>query len=308
MDLLDIASFNPSSPTTNTPTTSSGKSTSVLGSFLDDIEPDDGEEKNKSSKSSSSGGKSSSIVSALAGLDLSSGGQTFAGTDIPKSGSKGQLLNSINGGGLQIDYEFLRQASIYSSKMSLVNVKLWNRSDTDLLAVNFPEVKGLEMRKFDEIARVPAGQVVERKLHIDFSAKATPVKLTVRVGEKEYPAKLSPEAGDLFRAHAISHEDYQVNQNKLSGMNEATVSAPVSDISTIPQKIVTRVHIAPLTSHKANVYRFSGRKLADNSILLIEISTTPDGQGSGGIAKVTVNCDDFMLSGQLIDTVKKCLA
>jgi len=246
-------------------------------------------------------------LDSLSGMDFSETGQLMSGVELPKTGAKGVLLDRMNGGGLQIDYEFSRQASLYSSKMNTVNLTLINKTSNTLNAIAIADVKGVEMRKFDEVARLLPGMEHATKIYVDFAAKTTPIKFNIRVGDKEFPVKLAPQVGELLRPHAVSHEDFQTNQSKLSGMNETVVSTECSDVNTIAQKVVRSISAAPLTQHLPNVYRFSGKKLADSHILLIEITTTPNDIGSGGVVKIRVNCDDFMFSGQLVDAIKKSL-
>eukprot|EP00456_Euglypha_rotunda_P022929 TRINITY_DN19206_c0_g1_i2.p1 TRINITY_DN19206_c0_g1~~TRINITY_DN19206_c0_g1_i2.p1 ORF type:complete len:192 (+),score=23.73 TRINITY_DN19206_c0_g1_i2:460-1035(+) len=190
--------------------------------------------------------------------------------------------------------------------MNTVTLKIVNKSGAELKGISLTDTKGIDMSKFDDIPRLGAGAEYLVKLHIDFQAKTTPIKFKVKVGEKEYGVKLAAECGELMKAYSVSHDDFKMHQNKLSGMNEQMITTKCSDLKQIPHVVTKHFNVAPLSQNNPNTWRFSSRKLADNHIILVEVITTPE-SGSGGTCNVRVNCDDFILSNTLIDILKKVI-
>jgi len=188
--------------------------------------------------------------------------------------------------------------------MNTINLKLINKANQDLKNISLSDLKKFEV-KIDDIPTLVPTQAFQAKLHIDFQGKSEKINFNVSVSGREYPVTLAPDVGELVRKHLISQEEFDKQQKKLSGMNESSVQASVKDVDSIASRVLGILNVAALAQKDDSIYRFSGQKLHDNSVLLVTIQLL---DAASGKVKIIVNCDDFVLNGQLADVIKRALA
>ena len=90
----------------------------------------------------------------LANLASSSSNSFNLGQSIITSKKEYELLNKINGNGLQINYVFPRTLSLTSNKMTTIEIIFKNFTNGDLTSLNIVNIKlqaGMSISQFHEV-------------------------------------------------------------------------------------------------------------------------------------------------------------
>jgi len=234
----------------------------------------------------------------------------LADVNIPRRGAHGQLLNPMNANGLEVEYCFSRKASIYSTAMNAIDLTFTNRSSNTLTNIHVPERNDnkRELKEFETIETLLPGASIDSRIHINFLGSPEQVKFPICFDKtKQSIVKLVPSIGELITPDLISHTEFEARQKKLQGMNEAVTSIKCHNSKLVAQQVMNAVNIAALTQPADNVYRFSGRVLAKDWILLIELVLTPIDSGNAAQCRVCVKCDDMMFISHVSSLLQKLL-
>eukprot|EP00457_Paulinella_chromatophora_P000815 gb/GEZN01000815.1/.p1 GENE.gb/GEZN01000815.1/~~gb/GEZN01000815.1/.p1 ORF type:complete len:1083 (+),score=281.68 gb/GEZN01000815.1/:92-3340(+) len=298
VDLLDLSALKSSS--------SSASSTSPTSLNLNVIASSFGV---ASSSSSSSSASSSSSTAAAPKVSKTGAVST------PRRGLMGQLLNSIKGGGLQVNFAIDRKPSLFSAKMNPVSLTLLNKSSATLHKISVPEAenKKITMVPFEELATLSPGQTHSVTLHLDFQGKPSALKFKLAVGQDLYPVILIPGPGEVVRPSGKASDAASFNklQAGLRGMNESTTTLSMSSLPSDPSeaglllaaKVVKRLNMQHLPAEPDSVgcQRFVG-VMQDGTDCLLTL------QINGGKVTIYVNCADFMFRPALLEAAKEALA
>ncbi|GLE01460.1 hypothetical protein PINS_up010290 [Pythium insidiosum] len=134
---------------------------------------------------------SNSLIGDLMSLSL-------AGSAGPAT--RRELLSAESGQGLEVEYSFLRQPSMYSPTMNLVQLWLSNKSSQPISrvkvvsksdsgnVVSFPEIPVL----------FPGSAPSMAQIHVDFGGQLEKVEMQVVTGEAVFDVSLMPVAGELL--------------------------------------------------------------------------------------------------------------
>eukprot|EP00455_Lapot_gusevi_P043016 TRINITY_DN5185_c0_g1_i4.p1 TRINITY_DN5185_c0_g1~~TRINITY_DN5185_c0_g1_i4.p1 ORF type:complete len:262 (-),score=61.20 TRINITY_DN5185_c0_g1_i4:60-845(-) len=256
---------------------------------------------------------SPSAVVSKAGSSSSSSSQGSSAISLPKYGLSGELLNHRNSGGLQVDYAFSRDSSLYSRAMNAVALTFANRKDFNLQFIRCSDAvieSGMEFRGFDVIPNLNPMSTAEQKIHILFAGKLEPVSFQIWNGDYQYKVTLAPTIGELIRPSFISTAQFSALQKRLAGMTESSFDMNMSDVTSIGTRMVTHFNAALLPDDDQKddkkTYRFAAEQLKDDQPFLIEVSTSAQ-RGSGQVS-VVVSTSDFIYTSIAADLVRKALS
>nr|CCA18067.1 AP3 complex subunit beta putative [Albugo laibachii Nc14] len=182
------------------------------------------------------------------------------------------LLSKVNGSDLKITYAYLRQPSMYSSSMNLI--QLWLQNDSDAAASRvkvieseYSDTEERRMVTFDEVPVIfPGGAPFLAQLHIDFRNRLEAIPLQVSISEKQYDVQLQVMVGELLSPTPMSLEEFErhvllADQDTLQSFD---LQLPNQDTDT---DIVSVVHDAVLQCcnlftvsrmHDQQTIRFAG--------------------------------------------------
>jgi len=232
--------------------------------------------------------------------------QLFDKIRMPRHGSKGVLLKESLGEGMEVQYAFIRQDSIYSKTMSVVELTFLSKVEVRDIHMTSVDVKQMEVRKFDKIPVLHAHQSTTANLHIDFKGSERKLKFSIGTTDRTYPVTLAPKAGDLLKSHPMSISAFDTARKRLTGMQETSfVTSKATSTEDLASKITKFVDIAVLSLNPSNpkLFRLSAHHRHDPSqLVLISVDEAP-----GGKYNVTINCDDMLFSGSLSDYLHKAI-
>lgn len=153
---------------------------------------------------------------------------------------------------------------------------------------------------FSEITELAPGASTEQSLSVTFSNVSQPAKFEIVHERGTYNVSLPPSVGDLVVPVDLSIQEFTENQKKLGGMHESSEPVSVSEdnISDIPRIVLTVAYLANIPSGQEGKYRFAGKTLTDQGIILVSIDVTTE-----GIGKCSVNCENTILASMLLKAI-----
>jgi len=240
-------------------------------------------------------------------------------------GLSGQLCSHMAGGGLEIDYQYSRKPSLYGPALNAITLTFTNRTTSFFSQLKLEDSK--EIRGFEALSVAPS-QSVDEKVHVNFQGRADAIKFTVMFAAlaaaatdgssapavpapRKTAVKIVPAIGELLRPDPISHTEFETRQKRLSGMSETVLPiVRVTNIRLVAQQVVNAMNVAPLLLQptKDTLFRFAAKVLSKEISVLIELDCKPDDNGNGASCRVTMNCDDMMFSGQLLDLLRASIS
>jgi hypothetical protein len=222
------------------------------------------------------------------------------------------LLHYANSGGLDIEYTFVREPSIYQSSMNVIRLAMTNRKDSTITNIKIGKTKldtGMKLEPFVEIAQLTAGQRTEVNVHIDFNQKAAPAKFEIWTNFGQFAASLQPNVGELVRPVSISEDDFKQLEAKLGGMHESSTSCQLSEpiasqCDQIKDRVMRCVNSHPvLVDAAAGVFKFSAVSLTGGVDLIISINVDV----ATGKTKCKVNSELTLLVYKIAEELKKAV-
>lgn len=231
--------------------------------------------------------------------------------------TKHELLNKINGHGLQIYYRFTRAPHLYSAKMVSIELTLKNDSTSDMESIHISDksastVGGIQLNEFAPIAKLTAGQSAQNILGIDFNDSTQSIGFDVKSSAGTAHVSLRASVGELIRSVQIDEAIFKEEQTRLCGMNEHSSTIIVPDtiaLTTIRDKIFEVANVAivsamaPSPDTNIQMVYFSGQTMASQSLVLIAIAFNSCEKQ----VAVTVNCEKMVIGSMLLNDIKLAL-
>lgn len=228
--------------------------------------------------------------------------------------AKLELLNKINGHGLQIHYRFTRAPHLYSAKMVSIELTLKNDSPNDIESIHISDKSalaagGIHLNEFAPIAHLAAGQSTQNMLGIDFNDSTQSIGFAIKSSAGTAQVSLRANVGELIRSVQMGDAAFRAEQARLRGMNEhnATIAVPQPvALTSIRDKIFEVANVAivsPMASASdANSQSlcFAGQTMASQSLVLIAIAFDTTEK----IVAVTVNCEKMVVGSMLLNDIK----
>lgn len=128
--------------------------------------------------------------------------------------TKHVLVSNIDGSGLEITYAYLRQPSMYSSFMNLIQLWLQNHSDAAVSRVKIIERKQDDKDEprvitFDEIPVIfPGGAPFLAQIHVNFMNRLEGIPLQVSFSDKQYDVELKSMVGELLSPTQMDQKEF----------------------------------------------------------------------------------------------------
>lgn len=144
-----------------------------------------------------------------------------------------ELLTSLAGNGLDIQYAFLRQPSSHSPEMNAIQLWLANHSKEPIARVHIIGTINLDqVVSFPELPVLfPGGSTSIAQLQVDFHGRLDTVPLEVITSTEKFRVDLCPLIGELLLPQQLSLDDFErrISQTDSTCLHtcEITLPAPV---------------------------------------------------------------------------------
>uniref|UniRef100_K3WFQ3 AP-3 complex subunit beta n=1 Tax=Globisporangium ultimum (strain ATCC 200006 / CBS 805.95 / DAOM BR144) TaxID=431595 RepID=K3WFQ3_GLOUD len=166
-----------------------------------------------------------------------------------------ELLSSLTGNGLDIQYSFLRQPSMYSPSMNLIQLWISNNSDAAISRIQvMAKNQTQQVMSFPEIPVLfPGGTPSMAQLHVDFAGRLDKVALQVITNDDKFDVDLAPVSGELLAPQQMSLEEFgqRIARTDPSSLHTSDFFLPV------PVQLDTLVQAVVKDSNMAQVYEFN---------------------------------------------------
>lgn len=209
-----------------------------------------------------------------------------------------EVLNKITAGRGMLSAlgAFSRAPCVASARMIVLAVRLQNHHSAPLLHISV-ESEGSHLYTFPEVAVLAPGISTEVNLGVDLKDSSQPLsarlKWEVEEGGERYSAevKLSAPVGEWLRPVSMSHDLFDAEKSKLTGMNEhkGKVKSPVT-----PSAVFQIANVALISSDDSTL-RFAGQSVSSGCLVLITMDN----------GELTVNCEKMVLGSMLLTDLVK---
>jgi len=259
---------------------------------------------------------STGIEDLFGSMSVSNGsysGQTLSGSGNLSNAPKHTLLKSVVGGGLSIEYSYLRSPSMHGATVN--TLQLWFKNvlqkPINDIALGKQITEGIQLIPFGDISSIQAGETVESQMSVQFTSVTTPIKFEINTQNGNYPVTLNPSVGELVRASTLSPTEFSEQEKKLKGMNETSETFDLKsndDITRIVQRVLAGAYLATVNvDFDAGKFKFSGRTMVNtgsNDVLLLSMEVVDKEIGK---LKVSVSSENTIMNPMLLKHLKKTL-
>jgi hypothetical protein len=267
---------------------------------------------------------SPSLAAELANLSTNSSTTGYNQQSIV-SNKQYELLNKINGNGLQVYYKFVRTLNQQSNKMINVELSFTNFSNGDFCAMHISNKKlqsGMTMSDLEEFDLLKT-TTQTRTIGIDFNDTTQPAQFELSAVYSNDPLlggssntrkwsnlSITCPIGELIQpGWSISENEFNKLQAKLKGMNE--INAVVDDLSqasfvsrNISKVLLESMNMCQIPSSQQETYKFAALTASSKSQLLLSLYFA----ANSNKCHINVNCEKIVLSNMLIKEIKQILA
>ncbi|CAK9807053.1 AP-3 complex subunit beta-1 [Anthophora quadrimaculata] len=222
---------------------------------------------------------------------------------------KSELLNSITGHGLKIEYRFTRSQHLVSSYLVTIELTFSNEGsepikDIQMGVKNLP--KGMLIHDFTGISLLEINSNLSSTLGINFNDSTQPANFNIdfTIGEETYSCAVTIKApiGEIIRAVLLPEDMFVAEKNKLKGMNEHVISVQYSgNKKVISQNVFETANLAMISSSDEEI-RFAAHTLASKSLILVTIKMI-----NNECLEICVNCEKMVIGSILLNELKSNL-
>lgn len=220
-----------------------------------------------------------------------------------------EVLNKVTGRGLAVEARYTRQPHLYSPKMTSVELKFTNHTNTDTItdvkvsSKNLPA--GMSMYEFAPVNTIPPHGSAIGTIGLDLNDSTQPAQFEISWSEGSANITLKVPIGELVRAISMPQQLFNEEQNKLKGMNEHQTTAKFKcEQNQIPKRIFEVANLGLMGNVEADVYRFCGQTLSSKSLVLVTVKLK---HGDSTDAEITVNCEKLVVGSMLLSELKAAL-
>ncbi|XP_076639070.1 adaptor related protein complex 3 subunit ruby [Colletes latitarsis] len=223
--------------------------------------------------------------------------------------NKSELLNSITGHGLKIEFRFTRSQHLVSAHFVTIELTFSNEGNEPIKEIqmgvkNLP--KGMLIHDFTQIPLLEINSNLLSTLGINFNDSTQPANFNIDfvIGEETYSCSVTVKApiGEIIRAVMLPESMFIAEKIKLKGMNEHVANVQYSGNKTaLSQTIIETANVAVISSSDEEI-RFAAHTLASNSLVLITIKFLGD-----ECLEICVNCEKMVIGSILLNELKSNL-
>jgi len=230
------------------------------------------------------------------------------------SATKRELLSSATGNGLEIHYAFLRQQSMYSPSMNLVQLWLANQGGQPIPRVQVlaKEPNSSKVVSFPEIPVIfPGSAPSMAQIHVDFGGQLDQVELQVVAGEQTFDVELVPVAGELLTPQQMNLDEFnhRISMADQSALHTTDffLQAPV-DLNSLVLATLTDCNLAQVyeinnMSNATGRCKFTGRIRGGMEVVLVGLEF----QIQSGKTKLLVVTENASLAQRISASIKRHL-
>ncbi|XP_017875805.1 AP-3 complex subunit beta-2 [Ceratina calcarata] len=218
---------------------------------------------------------------------------------------KSELLNSITGHGLKVEYRFTRSQHLVSAYLVTIELTFTNESNEAIKEIkmgakNLP--KGMLIHDFMRISQLDVNSNLSSTLGINFNDSTQPATFNIDfvLGEENYscPVTIKAPIGEIIRAVILPENMFLTEKNKLKGMNEHAAKVQYSGSKkVVAQKVYEAANVAMITNTDEEI-RFAAHTLASKSLVLVTIKLMDD------CLEICVNCEKMVIGSILLNELK----
>ncbi|XP_076660784.1 adaptor related protein complex 3 subunit ruby [Halictus rubicundus] len=222
---------------------------------------------------------------------------------------KSELLNSITGHGLKIEYRFTRSQHLVSAHLVSIELIFSNEGGSPIKEIhmgtkNVP--KGMLLHDFTRIPLLETNSNLSATLGINFNDSTQPANFNIdyTINEETYswPVIIKAPIGEIIRAVLLPDDMFVTEKAKLKGMNEHTAKVQYTgNKKNIPQMIYEIANVAMISSTDEEM-RFTAHTVASKSLVLVTIKIL----GSESL-EICVNCEKLIIGSILLNELKSNL-
>lgn len=267
---------------------------------------------------------SPSLMDDLANLASSSSNNFNLGQAVTSSKKEYELLNKINGNGLQINYVFPRTLSLTSNKMTTIELIFKNFTSGDLASLNVVNTKlqtGMSISEFQEID-ILKNETKRQTIGIDFNDTTQSCQFELNaiysndpslggtsVTKKWNNLSIACPVGEVIKpGWGITESEFNKLQAKLKGMNEIFSQAPgISHAQflskNLNEKLLESFGICQIPSSKQDLIKYAAITSSSKNQLLLSLFFNSE----TNVCNLNVNCENLVIANMFIKEVKGVL-
>ncbi|XP_033198035.2 adaptor related protein complex 3 subunit ruby isoform X2 [Bombus vancouverensis nearcticus] len=222
---------------------------------------------------------------------------------------KSELLNTITGHGLKIEYRFTRSQHLVSAYLVTIELTFSNESSEPVKEIqigvkNLP--KGMVIHDFMRIPLLEVNSNLSTTLGINFNDSTQPAHFNIdfAIGDDMYscPVTIKAPIGEIIRAVFLPENMFTCEKTKLKGMNEHVAKVQYfGNKKTISQKVFETANVAMISSSDEEI-RFAAHTLASKSLVLVTIKVI-----GNECLEICVNCEKMVIGSILLTELKSNL-
>lgn len=254
-------------------------------------------------------------------MNLSMSSSTMTTSAPPKR----ELLSSLVSNGLDIQYSFLRQPSMYSPSMNLIQLWLANQSSNPISRIQVvaklkDEADGngvAQVMSFPEIPVLfPGSTPAMAQIHVDFRGHLEKIPLQVITSEETFEVELAPTAGELLVAQSMNVEEFaqrlSMTDASMLHTSDVTLRVPVQ-MSSVTSAVLRDCNVAQVYEiNSVNAVtgkcKFAGRVRGAGAGGMPEmVLVALEMQMQSGRARLLVVARDAALAQRITASVKRHL-
>lgn len=222
-----------------------------------------------------------------------------------------ELLNKINGHGLQIQYRFTRAPHLFSAKMVSIELTFYNDSHNDLENIHVSDKStlpaGVSLNEFAPILKLSPAQSSQGIIGIDFNDSTHAVAFEIKSNAGGSRVSVKSTVGEMIRSILITEQTFREEQSRLRGMNEHTATIDTQkDTLAIRKNILNASNVGVISSSQngdSESMLFAGQTMSSQSLVLITV------ERNRSTEKVTiiVNCEKMVVGSMLLNEIKNSI-
>jgi len=256
-------------------------------------------------------------LTSLEGLDLQAGpiltplqqaapsiavgnGSLATGVLLPKH----QLLNQVTGGGLSVEYRFVRRASIHGPSFNTIQLIFTNHLSQPIANIRITNMNlpsGMQVIPFNDITVLPPGGSFETLMSIAFTSVTQSAKFELSTDRGSWQVSLQPILGELVKPKILPPEEFEVQQKRLSGMHEVSATAPLrwDSLEGLSRCVLEAFNLAPcVVDFTSGTFKFAGLTIFDDKPFLLSLVVSQDNEAS-----FRINCENTILAAMAKQTL-----
>ena len=220
-----------------------------------------------------------------------------------------ELLNKLATGGVQVGLRFTRQPHLYSPTMVALELTFTNLSSEEVSEVKVGGRQlppGMALHEFPALLGLQAGQARSATLGVDYNDTTQAARVDLVVGGRAHAVALVCPTGEMVRPLVMAAHTFALEQAKLRGMNESSVSAALPstscDLAAVTGRLYRVANLLQVPGSEAATLHFAGETVSGRCLVLVTLDL-----GDSTAAAVTVNTERLVLGSMLAKEIKAAL-